>query len=168
MPDTCWHLLPAGEKMLGGPQARPIPIVTQYSPRRHQAMRYFCTQYICSALIPHVLCSLSELNSDLGHTHAFDWSRKWQPTLVFLPGEFHGQRSLAGYTVHGVAKSQTWLSNCHSLTHLMRSLLHIFVHRAYVPHSSVPLPKHQGQVLRLSKALWVSVAAGWVLHILSS
>ena len=26
---------------------------------------------------------------------------------VFLPGEFHGQRSLAGYIVHGVAKTQT-------------------------------------------------------------
>ena len=25
------------------------------------------------------------------------WSRKWQPTLVFLLGEFHGQRSLEGY-----------------------------------------------------------------------
>ena len=25
------------------------------------------------------------------------WRRKWHPTLVFLPGEFHGQRSLAGY-----------------------------------------------------------------------
>ena len=23
--------------------------------------------------------------------------RKWQPTPVFLPGEFHGQRNLAGY-----------------------------------------------------------------------
>ena len=23
--------------------------------------------------------------------------REWQPTLVFLPGEFHGQRSLADY-----------------------------------------------------------------------
>ena len=23
--------------------------------------------------------------------------RQWQPTPVFLPGEFHGQRSLAGY-----------------------------------------------------------------------
>ena len=37
--------------------------------------------------------------------------RTWQPTLVFLPGESHGQRSLAGYTVHGVAKSQTQMSN---------------------------------------------------------
>ena len=26
------------------------------------------------------------------------WDRKWQPTPVFLPGEFHGQRSLAGYS----------------------------------------------------------------------
>ena len=25
------------------------------------------------------------------------WRRAWQPTLVFLPGECHGQRSLAGY-----------------------------------------------------------------------
>ena len=25
------------------------------------------------------------------------WKRKWQPTPVFSPGEFHGQRSLAGY-----------------------------------------------------------------------
>ena len=34
------------------------------------------------------------------------WRRKWQPTPVFLPGVSHGQRA----TVHGVAKSQTWLS----------------------------------------------------------
>ena len=26
------------------------------------------------------------------------WSRKWQPTPVFLPGESHGQRGLAGYS----------------------------------------------------------------------
>jgi len=24
------------------------------------------------------------------------WSRKWQPTPVFLPGKFHGQRRLVG------------------------------------------------------------------------
>ena len=32
------------------------------------------------------------------------WRREWLPTPVFLPGEFHGQRSLAG-TVHAVAES---------------------------------------------------------------
>ena len=26
------------------------------------------------------------------------WSRKWKPTAVFLPGKFHGQGSLAGYS----------------------------------------------------------------------
>ena len=25
------------------------------------------------------------------------WNRKWQPTPLFLPGKFHGQRSLLGY-----------------------------------------------------------------------
>jgi len=25
------------------------------------------------------------------------WRREWQSTPVFLPGEFHGQRSLTGY-----------------------------------------------------------------------
>ena len=29
------------------------------------------------------------------------WRRKWQPTPVFLPGEFHGQRSLVGYSLWG-------------------------------------------------------------------
>ena len=35
--------------------------------------------------------------------HGFDpwvgkipWRRAWQPTLVFLPGEFHGQRNMVG------------------------------------------------------------------------
>ena len=29
------------------------------------------------------------------------WRRKWQPTPVFLPGEFQGQRSLVGYSPWG-------------------------------------------------------------------
>ena len=29
------------------------------------------------------------------------WRRKWQPTPVFLPGEFLGQRSLVGYSPWG-------------------------------------------------------------------
>ena len=27
------------------------------------------------------------------------WRRTWQPTPVFLPGEFHGQRRLVGYSL---------------------------------------------------------------------
>ena len=32
------------------------------------------------------------------------WRRKWQLTPVFLPGEFHGERSLAGYSPWGHKK----------------------------------------------------------------
>ena len=28
----------------------------------------------------------------------FSWTREWLPTPIFLPREFHGQRSLAGYS----------------------------------------------------------------------
>ena len=37
------------------------------------------------------------------------WKRAWQPTPVFLSGESHGQRSLAGYPVCRVTKSKTKL-----------------------------------------------------------
>ena len=40
--------------------------------------------------------------------HGFDpwvgkipWRKAWQPTSVFLPGESHGQRTLAGYSPYG-------------------------------------------------------------------
>ena len=33
------------------------------------------------------------------------WRKKWQPIPVFLPGESHGQRSLAGYSPRGPEES---------------------------------------------------------------
>ena len=33
------------------------------------------------------------------------WRRKWQPTPVFLPGEFHRQRSLVGYSPQNCKES---------------------------------------------------------------
>ena len=42
---------------------------------------------------------------------SLDWEdsrrRKWQPTPVFLPREFHGQRSLVGYSPWGCKESNT-------------------------------------------------------------
>ena len=32
------------------------------------------------------------------------WIMEWQPTPVFIPGEFHGQRSLVGYSPWGCKK----------------------------------------------------------------
>ena len=38
------------------------------------------------------------------------WRRKWQPTPAFVPGESHGQRSLAGYGPWGLKESNTCIS----------------------------------------------------------
>ena len=46
-------------------------------------------------------------------------SWKWQPTPVFLPGEFHGQRSLAGYRPWGCKESG--MTEHLSLTHILRN-----------------------------------------------
>ena len=35
------------------------------------------------------------------------WRRKWQPTLVLLPGRAHGWRSLVGYIPWGRKESDT-------------------------------------------------------------
>ena len=37
------------------------------------------------------------------------WRREWLPTPGFLAGKSHGQRSLTGYTAHGVTTSQTYM-----------------------------------------------------------
>ena len=34
------------------------------------------------------------------------WKRKWEPTPVFLPKKFYGQRSLAGYSPWGL---KSWI-----------------------------------------------------------
>ena len=33
------------------------------------------------------------------------WIRKWQPTLISLPGKSHGQRSLLGYSPWGCIRA---------------------------------------------------------------
>ena len=48
---------------------------------------------------------------DTGDAGLIPWSGrspgggKWQPTPVFLPGKFHGQRSLVGYNTWGHKES---------------------------------------------------------------
>ena len=44
------------------------------------------------------------------------WRRKWQPTPVFLPGNFHGQRSLVGYSQWGCKELDTTEHNTHTHT----------------------------------------------------
>ena len=46
------------------------------------------------------------------------WKREWLPTPVFLPGGFHGQRSLVGYSPWGCKESEVTQS-CQTLCHPM-------------------------------------------------
>ena len=46
------------------------------------------------------------------------WRRAQHPTPVFLPGESHGQRSLAGYSPKGCTESDTAeVTWAHACTH---------------------------------------------------
>ena len=60
--------------------------------------------------------------------HGFDpsvgkilWRKTWQPVSVFLPGEFHGQRSLAGYSSLGHKEWDTTAVIYHPCTWLVGS-----------------------------------------------
>ena len=63
------------------------------------------------------------------------WNRKWQPnTPVSFPGEFHGQRSLVGYSLWGHKESDT---TEHTHTHIRRFIslsydYSIFIFESYV------------------------------------
>ena len=73
-----------------------------------------CDFYQCSSVSKRVClqCRRPGFSSWVGK---IPWRRKWQSTPVFCPGECHGQRSLAGYSLRG-HKSQTRLSTQHTYT----------------------------------------------------
>ena len=48
-------------------------------------------------VVRNLLTNAGDTGSIPGWVRKIPWRRAWQPTLVFLLGESHGQRSLAGY-----------------------------------------------------------------------
>jgi len=46
--------------------------------------------------------------------------KKWSPTLIFLPGKFHGQRSLAGYSPWGHKESDMTEHYVYTHTHIYK------------------------------------------------
>ena len=76
-------------------------------------------------LLPRWLCGKE--SACRCRRHEFDpwvrkipWRKEWLPTSVFLPGEFHGQRSLASYSPWGHKESDT----TKQLTHTNAELMH--------------------------------------------
>ena len=64
------------------------------------------------------------------------WRRAWQPTPVLLPGEFYGQRRLAGYSSWGYKK----LNMSEQLTHNEGFTVHMIV-TAYTVSSIIKTPQ---------------------------
>ena len=61
------------------------------------------------------------------------WRRAWQLTPVFLPGESHGQRSLAGYSPWSLKESDTTEQlSMHTATY--QNLYFIFLNTQAVPN----------------------------------
>ena len=61
------------------------------------------------------LLAMQEILGLIPRSGRFPWRREWQPTPVFLPREFHGQRSLVGYSPWGHKESDTTLPVCTEL-----------------------------------------------------
>ena len=88
-----------------------------------------CLQWQIACLL---LLSLLRIIRNAGIcTIMFKSHEQWLNIFLrtILSGKFHGQRSLVGYRVHGVAMGQTWLSNwepsrihTHTHTHLVTYL----------------------------------------------
>ena len=53
----------------------------------------------------------------------FLWRREWQSIRIFLPGEFHGQRSLVNYSPWGHKESNTTKRLTHTHTPTMNILI---------------------------------------------
>ena len=51
------------------------------------------------------------------------WRRGWHPTPLLLPGEFHGRRSLGGYSPRGHEELVTLATNTHTHTELIFSVV---------------------------------------------
>ena len=50
------------------------------------------------------------------------WKRKWQPTPKFLPGDFHGQKSLTEYSPWGHKESDTTEGACTIISNFLEML----------------------------------------------
>ena len=73
-----------------------------------------CLNKATSSLYRALGCAGAKGCTCKGRGHKFDpwvgkmpWRRTWKPTSVFLPGEFHGQRSPAGYSQEDLKELDT-------------------------------------------------------------
>ena len=91
-----------------------------------------------------------------------------QPTSVFLPGKFHGQRSLAGCSPRDRKESDTTIHR-YNFLHCPHLILGFCLKTCCSSKSKYRFcmqPFHESPVLRVSKALWLCLYYS-INHVLS-
>ena len=71
-------------------------------------------------------CNVRDLSSIPGSGRC-PWERKWQPSPVFLPGQFHGQRSLVIYSPWGRRVGYNGVTNRHTLSLPLQPNVVVFI-----------------------------------------
>ena len=94
---------------------RSIPKSTQLEPNLNPALP---DSQPTSFLLFHNPFAIQETGFD-PWVRKIPWRKEWQLIPVFLPGKFHGQRSLVGYSPWGHKESDRteWLTHTHTHTH---------------------------------------------------
>ena len=88
------------------------------------------------------------------------WNRKWQPTLVFLPGKSHGQRSLESYSSWGHRVGHDWATE-HTRTHTQTFTSFIAVDWVCLPSQVHTLRPEHLLWCNLERKSWKVVGFRW-------
>ena len=121
-PENLIHLLLQELPSSASLQTLQHPLFTEFNiePAGKTEM-WFRVPHIRASLVAQMVKNLPAMQKtqvqSLGQK--ISWKREWQPTSVFLPREFHGQRSLAGYSPWGHKESYMadWLTHTHKAEH---------------------------------------------------
>ena len=110
VPPSLIHLLPSDHKRRLLQEAPPHPATPSFPPLVNSSLLLLCSKifyyFLVACPLPRAsLVTKTVKNLPACGKHGFNpwvgkipWKRKWQLTPIFLPGESHGQRSLAGYS----------------------------------------------------------------------
>ena len=79
----------------------------------------------------HLTPGYQSTNKKEGRVRKIPRKRKWPLIPVFLPGKFHGQRSLAGYSSWGHTKLGTAEATKHNKKYKMTSFSWLYLFRLY-------------------------------------
>ena len=108
----------------------------------------------------HLQCRRPRFNPLVGK---IPWRRKWQPTPVFLPREFHGQRNLVGYSPWSDKELDMTdqITHTHTHTHIhTHTHTHTHTYTHIHTHTHTHTHTHKGRGKEPS-VLWSLSAGSW-------